>query len=296
MVETASGLRYFTGSANGGEVDYREYRRWKQWCINKMLVMDKLPKESRGSFVWTLLQGRALEIVEHLKEEEYQKEGGDKVIFNLLDQRWPEKERTDELGEHVTEVFLLKSKEGETLRVWCARARECFDRCQRKTGVSFPEEAKGWLLLNQSGMSDDQRAVVLARTVGDLKFDVLAQAMRSCFPDFTVPKRRSAAVHYAEYEDDDWWNEDAYQDPTSGEDAAFQDVELFLAGHDKTEVSETENFPETEVAEVLAATWREKRQELSKLQRARKFHQAGELRRSFRVEVEGLKKKTQCNR
>ena len=64
------------------------------WCMNKFLVMDKLRKEARGSFVWTLLQGKALEIVEHLKESEYQKEGGEKVIFALLDQRWPERERS----------------------------------------------------------------------------------------------------------------------------------------------------------------------------------------------------------
>ena len=36
-----------------------------------MNVMDKLPKEARGSFVWTLLQGRALEIVEHLADTDY---------------------------------------------------------------------------------------------------------------------------------------------------------------------------------------------------------------------------------
>ena len=34
------------------------------------------------SFVWTLLQGRALEIVEHLADRDYQKADGDLVIFN----------------------------------------------------------------------------------------------------------------------------------------------------------------------------------------------------------------------
>ena len=298
MVESASGLRYFTGGVGGEEVDYREYRRWKQWCQNKMLVMDKLAKESRGSFVWTLLQGRALEIVEHLKPEEYQKEGGDKVIFNLLDQRWPERDRTDEMGEHITEVMMLKSREGETLRNWCARAREVFDRCHRKTGVSFPEEAKGWLLLNGSGMSDDQKAVVLARTVGDLKFDQLAQAMRSCFPDYIVPKKRATAAHYAEAEDESWWDEshDFQPDPENTDDGAFNDVELFLAEHEYDNVADGEIYPEEEVAEVLAATWKDKRQELNRLQRSRKFHQANDLRRSFRVEVEELKKRSQCRR
>ena len=269
-----------------------------------MAVMDKLPKEARGSFVWTLLQGRALEVVEHLKDEEYQKEGGDKVIFALLDQRWPERDRTDEIGEHITEIFLLKAKEGELLRTWCARSRECFDRCHRKTGVTFPEEAKGWILLHCSGMSEEQRAVVLARTVGDLKFDTLSQAMRSCFPEFVVPKKRAAAAHYVENEDLDWWSSAGYHDDGSyeaadgeaAEDASFQDVELFLTEHDQDHSMEGETFLEEEVAEVLAATWRDKRQELNKLQRGRKFHKADQLKRSFRIEVEELKKKTQCRR
>ena len=107
MGEPSQGLRYLGG---GDNVDYREYRRWKMRCQNQYLVMDKLPKSARGSFVWTLLQGSALEIVEHLKKDEYQKEGGEKVIFDLLDKRWPEHDRSDEMGE--------------LLRVWCARARE----------------------------------------------------------------------------------------------------------------------------------------------------------------------------
>lgn len=97
MAEFGSSLKYFSGD----DCDYREYKRWKQWAINKMRVMEKLPKEARGSFIWTLLQGRALETVEHLTEAEYQKEGGETVIFDILDKRWPEKERTDEMGENI---------------------------------------------------------------------------------------------------------------------------------------------------------------------------------------------------
>ena len=85
MGEAHHGLRYFSGDDS---VDWREYRRWKMWCTNKFLVMDKLPKEARGSFVSTLWRGKALEMVKHLKESEYQKEGGERTI---LDKRWPER-------------------------------------------------------------------------------------------------------------------------------------------------------------------------------------------------------------
>lgn len=77
--------------------------------------MEKFPKEARGSFVGTLLQGRILEIVEHPSDSDYQKEGGDTVIFNFLDERWPKKERNDEMGKHISEIFSLKARKGETI-------------------------------------------------------------------------------------------------------------------------------------------------------------------------------------
>ena len=48
------------------------------------------------------------------------------------------------MSETLTAVFGLKSHEGETLKVWIARAGELFDRCKRICGVDFPDEARGW--------------------------------------------------------------------------------------------------------------------------------------------------------
>ena len=102
-------------------------------------------------------------MVEHLSDTDYQK-GGDEVISKLLDERWPQKDRSDEMGEHISEIFGLKAKDGETVRHWCGRARECFDPCKRKAGASFPDEARRWILFQCSGLNEEQRAVVLART------------------------------------------------------------------------------------------------------------------------------------
>ena len=78
----------------------------------------------------------------------------------------------------------------------------------------------------------------------------------------------------------------------------FEDVELLLAEFEKTDVSSPadEVFEEADVAEVMAVSWKEKRQELNKLQKSRRFKAATDLRRSFRVEVEELKKRTKCHR
>ena len=98
------------------------------------------------------------------------------------------------MGEHISEIFSTKAKEGETVRQWCGRARERFDRRKRKTGVSFPEEAQGWILLQCSGMTEEQRAVVLARTQADLKFDAMSTQCAPASQTMWSPSARPPLV------------------------------------------------------------------------------------------------------
>ena len=122
----------------------------------------------------------------------------------------------------------MKGRDGETLRQWAARSREVFDRCARKGGVTFPEEARGWVLLNRSGLAESVRAIVLARAQGDLKFDSVAQAMRSCYPELTISGKRAAAVHVVD-------ETEAVDVPEVHPPVGFEDVELLLAEHGLSE-------------------------------------------------------------
>lgn len=166
--------------------DGKGYKRWKLWCCNKLLALDKLPEASRGPYIYTLLSGKGLEVVEHLEPSAYQKSGGDSVIWALLDQRFLQKEQVDELGEILGEVFALRVKDGESMKMWAARSQELFERCARKTGLKFPEEARGWLMLHRAGLSEEQKAVVIARAGGDLNLEKISTSLRSCYPDFTA--------------------------------------------------------------------------------------------------------------
>lgn len=65
---------------------------------------------------------------------------------------------------------------------------------------------------------------------------------------------------------------------------------------DSVELPGDELFAEADVAEVMAVSWREKRQELNRLQKSRKFAAAKELKRSFKVEIEEMKRKTKCHK
>ena len=281
---------------SGEDEDVKEYRRWKTWVQNKLLTLDKLPKNAKGSYIYTLLSGKALETVEHLKAEDYQKEGGEQTLWDLLDARFPQKDASDEMGEILGEVFSLKAKDNETLKAWIARATEIFDRCARRAQVSFPSEARGWILLHRAGLTIEQQAVILARAQGSLKRDEISTAMRSCYPDLTLGSRRSAAAHIVENDNPVM----SMDEPAEMDEIDFKDVELLLAEHEHASSAEvyesSEIFGESEVAEVLAVSWKEKRSELNRLQKQRKFTAAKDLRRSFRIEVEELKKKTKCHR
>ena len=268
-----------------------EYKRWKTWVSNKLLTLDsKVPTTARGAYVYTLLAGKALDCIEHLEPGDYQKEGGEKVIFDLLDRRFPQKDTSDEMSEVLTSVFNLRAQEGETLKVWISRSGELFDRCQRKCKVNFPDEARGWLTLNRSGLNEEQKAVILARSGGDLRKDEIGRAMRSCYPDYVVPKRKSFGAGLVEASD-----ETAAQEEDDA-DSVFQEVEALIADHGERAEEPDEVYDESEVAEALAVSWKDKRRELGRMQRSRKFGAASDLRKSYRVEIEELKRKTRCHK
>ena len=277
---------------SGDNEDGKEYKRWKVCVTNKLLTLDsKVSTKARGAYVYTLLSGKALECVEHLEPSEYQVENGEQKLFSLLDERFPQKDASDEMSETLTQVFNLKAAEGESLKVWISRATELFDRCSRKCQVTFPEEAKGWILLHRSGLNDEQKAVILARSGGVMKRETVGKAMRSCYPEFTAPKRKMFGAGLIEH--DPPMSEEHEDDPL------FQEVESFLAEHETLlpgEGDDEDVYEEAEVAEALAVSWKDKRKELSKMQRSRRFGAAQDLKRSYRVEIEELKRKTRCHR
>ena len=277
---------------SGENEDAQEYKRWKTWGQNKLLTLDKLPAAAKeGAYIYTLLQGKALECIEHLEATDYQKEDGDKVIWTLLDQRFPQKDKTDEMGESLGKIFTLRAQEGESLKTWIARAIEVFASCERKANIKFPSEAKGWVLLHRALLTEEQQAVVLARAQGILKKENISVALRSCYPELVLRSRKTFSAHLVE-------DEDEITEPDLALDEVGQEVEALIADFvpDQIDLPGDELFAEADVAEVMAVSWREKRQELNRLQKSRKFAAAKELKRSFKVEIEEMKRKTKCHK
>lgn len=278
------GLKRFSGE---GDDPGKSLKRWQQWCEAKMTTIKDLQKHQRGPWIYTLLDGAAWDAVEHIQLSEIATDGGDAKLWKLLQDRFPQREAHDLMGEALGDVFALAAKDQESGKEWTARVRETCEQCHRRASVEFPSEVRGWIALNCAGLSEEQKAIIKAKTQGALDFETVASAFRSCFPAFKAsgPKARKAVgVLNVEAEEPDLDD--------------FADVEAFLADHDhaSSSMDQMEPVSESEAAEALAVSWKERRQEISRHQQNRKFGSSNQSRRSFRIEVEELKKRTRCRK
>ena len=83
--DQTGGFKRFSGAGASG----RDLKRCKTWCLSKMITVSTLRKEARGPFVYSMLDGDALTAMEHLEFPEFAMEGGENVIFTILEARYP---------------------------------------------------------------------------------------------------------------------------------------------------------------------------------------------------------------
>ena len=283
-------LRRFNGD---DEDPGKALKRWKLWAQAKLLTFKDFKKEQRGPWLFTLLEGKAWDACEHMSLDELAKPEGEDQLWKILESRFPEKEPFDQMGEALGAVFALSAKENEDLKAWTGRVRDTFDQCKRKGQVAFPGQAKGWILLHCAGMTEEQRAIVKAKTQGELEFEVVAQALRSCFPDYKAPAGKKRTIGVFQVDDVTETQQSSYVDD---EELKFEDVEAFLSEHQQATTVDEPPFSESEAAEALAVSWGEGRKEIARLRQTRQFGVVNKEKRSFRVEVEELKKRTRCRR
>lgn len=70
---------------------------------------------TKGPLLFCLLDGTALETVEHLALGQDKEENGDKHLWKALDERFPDKLKHDWSAECLKEVFTRSQNEDETI-------------------------------------------------------------------------------------------------------------------------------------------------------------------------------------
>ena len=104
--------------------------------------------------MYSMLDGDALTAVEHLEFAEFAVDGGENMMFNILEARYLDKDSIDRAGKALFDVFEVLAREGERLSEWSARAESVFHACQRDAGRAFPDMVGGYLCLHRCGLSD----------------------------------------------------------------------------------------------------------------------------------------------
>ena len=104
---TDGGYKRFSGAGANG----RDLKRWKTWCLSKMITMTTLTEKGRGAFVYSMLDGDALTEVEHLDFAEFAIVGGENLIFNILEARHPDKDPIHRADKVLFDVFEVSARE-----------------------------------------------------------------------------------------------------------------------------------------------------------------------------------------
>jgi len=74
-------IRYFSG--DGNQNDHQELKKFIKWA-RASRSCKKLEDAQAGPYLYTLLQGSALEAVDHLEYEQLEKDDGFEVLLDIL--------------------------------------------------------------------------------------------------------------------------------------------------------------------------------------------------------------------
>ena len=183
-------VKRFSGDGSGPQ---KEYKRWKRWSRAYLTVQKAkgTPDEALGSLLFTLLDGSALRAFDSTNMDDLEVEGGQDVVYQVLDDRYPEASTHDRLGEILDAIFDLKVERGESTAVYTGKARAAFSAAEAE-GVKFPDTARGYLVLRFARLTLEKKAIVLAAARGSYNENDISAALRATFPDHLYAGRQAA--------------------------------------------------------------------------------------------------------
>lgn len=247
-------VRRFNGE---GQDPQREWKRWKRWARAYLTVQKArgVDESALGAMLFTLLDGAALRSFDSISMDEIEQVGGQDIIYQILDERFPEEAAHDRLGEVMDGIFDLKVEKGETTSVFTGKVRAAFLAAEAE-GIKFPSPARGYLLLRFARLSGERKAVVMAAARQSYEEADVAAALRTTYPEGLHVRSNSHvnAVHLPEDEDE-------------VDDFSLQDA---LLAQDEGDFGAEDNEPieEQDAIDVLL-TWKQTRQGIAKEKLAR---------------------------
>ena len=158
QVNTAR-LDNYVPTFNNVQKDYREFRKRCE------IYKKKMELGNRGSEVVynivTLLQGKAWDLVEDLSLDQLGRSDAYEVVFERLDRGFQFDPLT-ELPDDFEQFFVrLVRKQGQTLQDYMTEYTKVERRLKSTHGIELPDKVRAWWFLRRSGITKEQRQLVL---------------------------------------------------------------------------------------------------------------------------------------
>ena len=170
----------FDGASEDAALRYWKWRKWAKAYLT-LLEVKGTPKEAHGGDLFCLLDGPAELALEGLNIEELCVVNGADRLFSCLDERFPDLETHDKIGESLDNVFRLRVDKGERTAAHTGRCRELFEKAGRE-GIELPDVARGYLSLRGARLGPERKGIVLAAAGQSYAERNVAQALRSTLP------------------------------------------------------------------------------------------------------------------
>lgn len=187
-----------------------EYKGWKGQVEDWLIVCGD-DVQYPGIEIRMSLKGRALEVTEGIDRMELKKADGHKIILKKLDEAFKKDTLMDNYGK-MKKYFKIERESGETMREFIIRYEKEELECRRAIGKSmFEGEAKGFHVLEQAHLSENQKQMVLAACgQGKLDYDVVSQIMKRIFEGL------------GNKEDSEWWGSEGYSNGWRGRGSSYR--------------------------------------------------------------------------
>jgi hypothetical protein len=276
-------MRRFSGKGESAAADLKSFRKW--FRAHTIVIRAKgTPSTAFGPLLYTLLDGIAEKAVKHLEIDDLEVAGGEDILLEILEDRFPDDEPIDRIESALDEIETLRRDSREAMADYCARARAAFSAAEAE-GVPYPPDVRGHKILRGAVLSKLEKATVMSYARGLNDEDVI-KALKITFPDKNVTDKHKYPAHVTSDVDVSggqgaFHSEMIYN--TGGNDAnassfngemppMLDEIDALVSEYRFVDGSDCNQdiLEESEAVEVLA-TWMQQRDNINKTRLARGF-------------------------
>lgn len=158
-----------------------EYKNWKGQVEDWMVICEERVKYP-GIEIRMGLKGKALAVAEEIDREVLKGATGPKIILEKLDKVYLKDTLMDNY-EKMKKYFKIGRESDEKMRDYIIRYEKAESECRGAMGKPMLEgEAKGFHVLEQANLTENQKQMVLAACGNDkLEYDRVSQIMKRIF-------------------------------------------------------------------------------------------------------------------